>query len=285
MSLNIMNTTIQSKTKQKSDLKKSLNYIFLVLIISWTVGFTTYNLLDSSSGIIIRAIAELSIAIMPALLAIIINKREGGNWKSLNFFKPSVKGIFLAILIPLGYVSIDFFIQISLGFRTSPDWSILGTFPKNAAILLFGYLAMTILVMGEEIGWRGYLQDKLFNSYGKFKGVFILGSVWGIWHLPAALQGYNFQHYPYIEAFITYPLICIASSIIIAYVGFNKHSIFIAALFHAANNHFKVTVLSTTKVIDNFNFMLISNFICIDLILIFGFLYWRRIKKQKQLEK
>lgn len=276
-----MNTVIQSKTKQKSDLKKSLNYILLVLIISWALGFTMYNLLGSSSSITIRTIGELSLAIMPALLAIIINKREGGNWKSLNFIKPSVKGIFLAILIPLVYVSIDFFIQISLGFRTSPNWSILGTFPKNTALLIFGYLAMTILVMGEEVGWRGYLQDKLFNSYGEFKGVFILGFVWGIWHLPVALLGYNFQDYPYIEAFITYPLICIASSIIIAYIGFNKHSIFIAALFHAANNHLKVTVLSTTKVIDNFNFMLISNIICIDLILIFGFLYWRKTKKKQ----
>lgn len=273
-----MNTTINSNTDQKTNLKKAKKYTLWILGISWGLGFLFLNIFNFSD-LIFRTVFSLIYGFLPAIIAIIINKKEGGNWKSLRFFKPSLKGSLLAIIIPLIYVIIGFYCQVELGYRSAPNWAILGSTTEIVLVIALGYLATSFLVMGEEIGWRGYLQEKLMNAFGEIKGVVILGLIWAFWHLPVALKGYNFPNHPYMEAFITYPLVCIAFSLIIAYVGFNRHSIIIAALAHGANNHFNAIALSITELKDEFAFAMLSNFVCVDLILIFGFLYWRKIKK------
>lgn len=276
-----MNTTIDTNTYRKTNLKKAKKYTLWLLGISWGIGFLFLNILDFSN-LIFRTIFSLVYGFLPAIVAIIINKKEGGNWKSLQFFKPSLKGSLLAILIPLTYVTIGFYCQVELGYRLTPDWSILGGTTEIILLIGLGYLATSILVMGEEIGWRGYLQEKLFNAFGEIKGVVILGLIWAFWHLPVALKGYNFPNHPYLEAFVTYPLVCIAFSLIIAYLDYNRYSIFIAILAHGANNHFNAIAISVTELKDEFSFAMLSNFICVDLILIFGYLYWKKLKKTKQ---
>ncbi|GHU62031.1 membrane protein [Clostridia bacterium] len=37
--------------------------------------------------------------------------------------------------------------------------------------------------LNEELGWRGYAQDRLTARYGLYKGTVILGLAWGVWHL------------------------------------------------------------------------------------------------------
>lgn len=44
---------------------------------------------------------------------------------------------------------------------------------------------------GEEFGWRGYLQPKLM-PLGSRKAVLFTGIIWGIWHWPVILMGYNY---------------------------------------------------------------------------------------------
>ena len=61
-----------------------------------------------TSNMVYKVILELSLAFMPAIIALILNKKEGGNWKSLRFVKPSLLSILLAIFIPLLYVIVDF---------------------------------------------------------------------------------------------------------------------------------------------------------------------------------
>ncbi|MDE5823371.1 MAG: CPBP family intramembrane metalloprotease [Lachnospiraceae bacterium] len=40
--------------------------------------------------------------------------------------------------------------------------------------------------LGEEYGWRYYLQPLMQKRFGIRGGVLVLGVVWGIWHLPIA---------------------------------------------------------------------------------------------------
>jgi uncharacterized protein len=48
-----------------------------------------------------------------------------------------------------------------------------------------------IPTFGEEFGWRGYLQPKLMPLGGR-KAILITGVIWGIWHWPVILMGYNY---------------------------------------------------------------------------------------------
>jgi len=266
-------STVESSVDYASKAKK---YILLILGISWIFGFTATALFDFSDPIANTAIM-LIFAFLPAVLALIINKKEGGTWKDLKFFKPSFKAAFFAILIPILFFGIVISIQIHADIKSLPNWSKIGSPLMIALILVLGFPITALLIMGEEIGWRGYLQEKLMKGFGDFKGVIILGLVWGIWHMPIALQGYNFPDHPYIEAFITYPLVGVALSLIIAYLGFNRYSIFIGVLLHASNNHFGGTLLAVTETYDEFNHAMIFNFFYVDIILIFGYLLWRKV--------
>lgn len=48
---------------------------------------------------------------------------------------------------------------------------------------------------GEEFGWRGYLLPKLMGL-GKLKAYAIVGVIWGLWHAPLVLVGFNYPGYP-----------------------------------------------------------------------------------------
>jgi membrane protease YdiL (CAAX protease family) len=36
----------------------------------------------------------------------------------------------------------------------------------------------------EEIGWRGFALDRLLSRHNDFIASLILGTIWGLWHLP-----------------------------------------------------------------------------------------------------
>ncbi|WP_321421159.1 CPBP family intramembrane glutamic endopeptidase [uncultured Methanobacterium sp.] len=41
-----------------------------------------------------------------------------------------------------------------------------------------------------------YIQNRLFQLLGGYKGVLVLGIIWGIWHYPMNAMGYNFPSQP-----------------------------------------------------------------------------------------
>jgi membrane protease YdiL (CAAX protease family) len=48
-----------------------------------------------------------------------------------------------------------------------------------------------ISTFGEEFGWRGYLLPKLL-PLGEKKAILLQGVIWGVWHWPVILMGYNY---------------------------------------------------------------------------------------------
>jgi membrane protease YdiL (CAAX protease family) len=58
-------------------------------------------------------------------------------------------------------------------------------------LLVAGPLINSPLALGEELGWRGYLRDGLATR-PRWQLIVITGVVWGGWHAPLILLGYNF---------------------------------------------------------------------------------------------
>lgn len=279
-----MNTTTNAPQQLARSVqsKKAIRYTLMVLGISWSFGFAATHLLDFSNRIII-SVTMFIYGFIPAILAIILNKKHGGTWKDLNFIKASKKQVFFAVIIPFIFFITVIYTQILLDIRSNVDWSKLDS-TLNIVLFTLGYPLTCALILGEEIGWRGYLQNKLINGFGAFKGIIILGLVWGFWHMPIALQGYNFPNHPFVEAFITYPLAGIALSLMIAYIGFNRYSIFIGALIHGGNNHIGSILLSITETQDEFAHAMVFNAFYEAVIIVFGYLWWRKTKLTDKLD-
>lgn len=110
----------------------------------------------------------------------------------------------------------------------------------NPSLLLSAFLPNVILgliipSLGEEPGWRGFAFPRLQAQYGPIVGTIILGTLHGIWHLPALftpLLG------PFtVEGFIVFVLTAAAGTFIYSWVFNNTGgSIWMAMVLHASSN-------------------------------------------------
>jgi len=102
---------------------------------------------------------------------------------------------------------------------------------------------------GEELGWRGYLQNQLTERFGLLNGLVILGLLWSFWHLPLLLAGFNYPEDPYIGAFVLSPLLLISASFFLAWLTLRARSFWPAALAHGAGDSIQGGV--TTSIQSN----------------------------------
>jgi membrane protease YdiL (CAAX protease family) len=118
-------------------------------------------------------------------------------------------------------------------------------FNPGMFFLFIGIYLLTFFVawpkyFGEEYGWRFYLQDRMFALFGGYKGVILVGLIWGLWHLPLNLVGLNFAANPVAGNFV-YLVYAIVVGIIFSYAVLLTRSIWIAVLLHAITDSIVVT--------------------------------------------
>lgn len=144
---------------------------------------------------------------IPGILALIFRFRTGEGFGEIGWNPRNIKLLVLAVFLPLvlalslvlalqalGWASLTVF-TLQEGLVVSKVPLVLGTNPQG--VVFFGLnLALTfvpitvlggIFTLGEEYGWRGYLQSKMIIKYGAGKGLILLGLIWGYWHLPLDL--------------------------------------------------------------------------------------------------
>ncbi len=66
-----------------------------------------------------------------------------------------------------------------------------------AALLMAGVAAgltvNAVAAFGEEAGWRGYLLVRLSSVAGFWPSALVVGVVWGLWHAPLVINGYDYS--------------------------------------------------------------------------------------------
>ena len=102
--------------------------------------------------------------------------------------------------------------------------------------LLIQALLGSLVTIGEEIGWRGYAQEKLISKFGTNGGLILLGVIWGYWHLPIGLMGWNFPNHPFLGALVLTPISTIFLGVYMGWLYLRSRSIWMPTLAHAAWN-------------------------------------------------
>jgi len=90
------------------------------------------------------------------------------------------------------------------------------------------------VLLGEEFGWRGYLQRRL-DPRRPLRAAVITGFIWGVWHYPVILAGYEYPGYP-LTGLIVFPVGTIFLAIIFGWLRERTGSIWAPSLAHAATN-------------------------------------------------
>jgi membrane protease YdiL (CAAX protease family) len=87
---------------------------------------------------------------------------------------------------------------------------------------------------GEEFGWRGYLQIRLLADRPLAAAV-VTGLIWGAWHYPIILAGYERYESPPLGLLI-FPVLTVLLSIIFGWLRLRTGSVWSASLAHASTN-------------------------------------------------
>lgn len=105
--------------------------------------------------------------------------------------------------------------------------------------------------LGEEYGWRYYLQPILQEKYGKRLGVLLLGVLWGLWHLPVNFFYYSPGSGPASQA--SQQIICITLGIFFAYAYMKTENIWVPTALHFLNNNLVpvITGIYSAQVLQN----------------------------------
>jgi len=86
---------------------------------------------------------------------------------------------FLAFVIPLAVMLISKTIAVIL---QETDFAFILPNAKKILIIFWALIA-------EELGWRGYLQERIENRINIVFTPLIVGVIWGLWHFPYFLSG------------------------------------------------------------------------------------------------
>jgi membrane protease YdiL (CAAX protease family) len=100
--------------------------------------------------------------------------------------------------------------------------------------LVAGITINAVAGFGEELGWRGFLQKELYYL-GFWKSSAVIGIIWGIWHAPIIIQGYNYPQHPLAGVFMM-TVFTLLLSPIFSYVSLKARSVIAAAVIHGSLN-------------------------------------------------
>lgn len=199
---------------------------FVVIAYGWTWIFAP--LIDQN--ILFPLLALFG----PAVAAIIVLKTTRGTSglvELMNRFRMSpalLAWCVLAVLLPFALLFPTWLLHNCLWEATD--------FQLNQLSLLS--IIVSVLIIGEEVGWRGLLLPYLLKQYSPVTSSLMVGIVWAVWHLPNFLIP-SFPHYGL--PFSAFVLLTTAFSMLFTWFHLRTNgSLVVAVIFHAALNLFSL---------------------------------------------
>jgi len=166
----------------------------------------------------------------------------------------------------IGYAVLGIFVSIALVLVALPVGALFGVYPADLvnfsafqqtldeqtggaelplpigvliAIQLITIPAASLLnlipALGEELGWRGWLLPRLM-PLGTLWALLISGVIWGLWHAPLILLGYNYPSAPGWLGVTAMVIMCIIVGAVFSWLRLRSGSVWPPALAHAAFN-------------------------------------------------
>lgn len=248
--------------------------VFLALAfgVSWTIAAAgwwfgplqslTTGVTDPIAGLVLTGVLVAYMAgpgVAAFICAIVFDR--GRRRHALGFTRPSLVWILMALVLPCAFLAASVGFTVALTEREARSLAIIGTLQRAAVEEAGGTLDMSdtqlalvqlavavpigialntlVMVLTEEVGWRGWLWDR-WARLGFWRNAGLTGLVWGVWHAPIIAMGHNYPQYgagPQWWIGVIWMIgFILALSPMIHLVRERGGSMLTAAVFHAALN-------------------------------------------------
>lgn len=217
----------------KAAIEKHPVLSFIVIAFGWTWPLAA--LIGQSMALPLLALFGPCVA---ALIVLYASRGRAGIAQLGRKFRLSralVLWLILAALLPL-------LLLVPFWLLHAWWWGAIG-FKLSALSLLS--LVVAVLIVGEEVGWRGFLLPYLLERYSPLTSSLIVGVVWAVWHLPNFLLP-NYPHFGL--PFSAFVVMTLAFSVLFTWLHLNTAgSLVIAVIFHAALNLFSLAGVEPSR--------------------------------------
>jgi membrane protease YdiL (CAAX protease family) len=103
---------------------------------------------------------------------------------------------------------------------------------------VLGLLIVSLFGLGEEVGWRGYMQRRVVRQHGIAKGIGITAAIWAAWHLPYSISGlHHIAEVPFYALLVIMPVGHFGLGLFLGWLYQRTSSIWLAAIAHGAANN------------------------------------------------
>jgi uncharacterized protein len=145
----------------------------------------------------ITPLVTLVLPLITVLLITAFATRRGERkalWGSFGLRHAGLRSWPAAFALPVIFLAAGYAVAAMLGIARFPITMSASVWGHWAIGLGEGLAFMTVLVLGEEIGWRGYLLPRVQALVSQRRAALITGFIHGLFHLPLILLTTTYDH-------------------------------------------------------------------------------------------
>lgn len=186
----------------------------------------------------------------PGISAIITSSIFKDNIRDYGWKPGKVRLLICAYLIPLIVSLIAYGLPWLSGFAefTSRQvinykWAKMVGFDLPAPFIIgliskmtLGFIFTCVFVLGEEIGWSGFLTPKLLKIFSVRSASLFIGLFWAVWHYPAIIGGFYGTGTPLWAAIPGFTMVLIGASLIRTILIQKSKSLWTGVVLHSSSN-------------------------------------------------
>ena len=182
-------------TNKKENLRRLGLYLLIAFALSLLlIVFRKPMETSARVSFIITQLFSFSPAIA-CLITRAVTKEGFGDMKLHFNFRGNFRWYLLAFAVPLLCFSASALLPVIIGGYGS---RLSGFTADNVLSVIFILMGQSAVVsaglLGEELGWRGYMNRKLEPLVGTLGTCLIGGIIWGLWHFPIDISNYLGGH-------------------------------------------------------------------------------------------
>lgn len=168
------------------------SWFYFVVTLAWTWLFWGAAILlkvslESPLGFVLLLAGVIGPMVTGIGFTYLTRDKEGRRdyWRRIISFRRIPVRWYLVIFLLAPAVNLVAVLLDVLAGGSGASWGEAAlNFVSEPSSILLSIMFASLIPFIEEVGWRGYVQDRLQEKWSPLTSSLILGVVWSLWHLP-----------------------------------------------------------------------------------------------------